>query len=803
MRTFLQRLSKGRASTRGSRSSKGSRSAKGSRSTKGGSSHSSPLGRRSSLSSATSGGTGGSSSSGGGGGEGSSFYSSRYGGYGSGSETDTDEEGLMDALDLTEEQYHAFKGAFELVDENRNGVISLFEMAPITYMLQSSADGLDDVNRMLDAADLDEDGVLSLEEFMTVLKRAQDAKYRLIYELFHAARNYVSSSSYDSSSDDDDSSDDNNKSNKGKKKESESSTTEDSVEVSDNNSGTVDPSQLYITEDELGRVMMALGRVDYADSEDTEIGMFDEVQLVEAGVSPEYIRMVIADEGDERREELLKRYRSGPRGKITLAQFAKYLGYSGKVTALPPLKASAFASDLEVEDSDSCTLDLNITNAALVGMVPKNSETESTPSSNHDYLSYSFVASETERAFSVAIEEFYIKRTFSVLVSSSSTLQTLLNKIAKVTGQPLKALRVYYRGFQLLDPKVTSELTARNSLQDFGIGVDAKLTVLYHPRELKLKMKDAWPAGKGKKGGKKGKGKGKGKGKEKVVRKSQDLDVAAIYEQFMFEGRLTTEFAMTLIAEARKRIMKLDSVLDVRGPVTIVGDIHGQFYDLPNILATGGPIGEAQYLFLGDYIDRGYFSAETALFLLSAFVRYPGKVHLLRGNHESPLISAKPLSGTKDEVEAKYSADVYESLIGALARLPAAAVVTVPDGAGGERRLFCAHGGIDRIHPTVESMREVKRNRKKEVRGKGLMRGVMWDDPHADLAMTKREERALAKSQAALSGVLGADRKERERLRNAYFGGDGDEDEVSNIFRKSVNAKGGGVGENDDGPRRK
>ena len=174
----------------------------------------------------------------------------------------------------------------------------------------------------------------------------------------------------------------------------------------------------------------------------------------------------------------------------------------------------------------------------------------------------------------------------------------------------------------------------------------------------------------------------------------------------------------SLLDEAKHVLKQGSPVEDVYGDVFVVGDIHGNLFDLFRIFSKSGYPPHSKYLFLGDYVDRGYYSVETFTLLLALKVRYPSRMTLLRGNHESRQTTQA--YGFYDEVIRKYNDPaVWQLFNKVFDLLPLCAVV-------GEK-IFCVHGGLSPIITSLEQIQNY--DRKKEIPERGPMCDLLWSDP--------------------------------------------------------------------------
>ena len=173
-----------------------------------------------------------------------------------------------------------------------------------------------------------------------------------------------------------------------------------------------------------------------------------------------------------------------------------------------------------------------------------------------------------------------------------------------------------------------------------------------------------------------------------------------------------------LCTKAREILVEESNVQSVDAPVTVCGDIHGQFYDLVELFSEGGQCPETNYLFMGDFVDRGFYSVETFLLPLALKVRYPDRITLIRGNHESRQITQ--VYGFYEECLKKYgSVNVWRYCCDVFDLLALAALV--------EQEAFCVHGGLSPSINTLDQIRTI--NRQQEVPHDGAMCDLMWSDP--------------------------------------------------------------------------
>jgi len=166
-------------------------------------------------------------------------------------------------------------------------------------------------------------------------------------------------------------------------------------------------------------------------------------------------------------------------------------------------------------------------------------------------------------------------------------------------------------------------------------------------------------------------------------------------------------------------ILKLEAnVVTVSTPVTIVGDVHGQFYDVLELFSVAGLPPDTNYLFLGDYVDRGYYSLETVSLLVAFKVRYAGRISMIRGNHEARQITQ--VYGFYDECLRKYgNSEVWKAFTDLFDFLPLSAVT--------DNGVFCPHAGLSPSVDTLDHIRALERFQ--EPPHEGPICDLLWSDP--------------------------------------------------------------------------
>uniref|UniRef100_A0A8D9C1K6 Serine/threonine-protein phosphatase n=1 Tax=Cacopsylla melanoneura TaxID=428564 RepID=A0A8D9C1K6_9HEMI len=227
---------------------------------------------------------------------------------------------------------------------------------------------------------------------------------------------------------------------------------------------------------------------------------------------------------------------------------------------------------------------------------------------------------------------------------------------------------------------------------------------------------------------------------ESSMKFRQVLDVNKIIAHLLQVGKKKPLNQMTLsewqirqlCLLTREILLDQPSLLELESPVNIMGDIHGQFDDLLRHFEKLGFPPQANYLFLGDYVDRGKNSLEPICLLMAYKIKYPQNFFLLRGNHECANINR--IYGFYDECKRRYSVKLWKTFSDVFNCLPISALI--------ERTILCMHGGLSPQLIDIEQIKNI--NRPIQVPESGLLCDLLWADPDEGVTGWGSNERGVS-----------------------------------------------------------
>lgn len=206
----------------------------------------------------------------------------------------------------------------------------------------------------------------------------------------------------------------------------------------------------------------------------------------------------------------------------------------------------------------------------------------------------------------------------------------------------------------------------------------------------------------------------------------KDIDLDDFIKRLLdaaYAGKVTKSVCLknaeitAICHRAREVFLSQPALLELDAPVKVVGDVHGQYTDLIRMFEMCGFPPSSNYLFLGDYVDRGKQSLETILLLLCYKLKYPENFFLLRGNHECANVTR--VYGFYDECKRRCNVKIWKTFIDTFNTLPIAAIVAA--------KIFCVHGGLSPALSHMDDIRNIARPT--DVPDYGLLNDLLWSDP--------------------------------------------------------------------------
>jgi len=190
--------------------------------------------------------------------------------------------------------------------------------------------------------------------------------------------------------------------------------------------------------------------------------------------------------------------------------------------------------------------------------------------------------------------------------------------------------------------------------------------------------------------------------------------------------------AKALCTAVRSVFLDQSALLELEAPLKICGDVHGQYHDLLRLFEYGGFPPESNYLFLGDYVDRGKQSLETIILLFAYKTKFPENFFLLRGNHECASITR--IYGFYDECKRRYNIKLWKQFCDVFNCMSVCALI--------DEKIMCMHGGLS---PEISSFDQVRRLvRPTDVPDTGMICDLLWADPDKDIAGWAENDRGVS-----------------------------------------------------------
>lgn len=197
-----------------------------------------------------------------------------------------------------------------------------------------------------------------------------------------------------------------------------------------------------------------------------------------------------------------------------------------------------------------------------------------------------------------------------------------------------------------------------------------------------------------------------------------DIIISKCRNKCVRRMKMDLDLCSKVITESTKLFSQEPLLLEIRGNFIVVGDIHGNVEDLLRIFTKFGYPPKTNYVFLGDYVDRGDSSLEVILTLCCLKLRQPQNIYLIRGNHESESMTTN--YGFRTECRARANNRIYNQFLDMFKELPCAILLN--------QTVFCVHGGISKDLKSIDQLR----NRKKPGRAipnSGIICDMLWSDP--------------------------------------------------------------------------